>query len=245
LAPGNSRGSIAIVIPAFNEAPTIAALVTRVRAAVPEADLVVVDDGSRDETPRILDELGVVTVRHACNLGYGRAIQTALKYAIRHRYDALVTIDADGQHQPEQLPGLIAEFERGGYDLLVGSRYVAGRSYRAAPIGRRIGMLVFSLLVGLVTGQRIFDTTSGLKAIRARALEPLARWHFVDFHAEAIVYLMRLGYKVGEHPVTVAEREHGESMYGVLSSLKYPAKTLLMFVLGLTQAAVARRAGPR
>jgi hypothetical protein len=234
-----------VAVPAYNEEATIAALVERVRGALPDADLVVIDDGSRDRTASLLHGLGVVTARHFCNLGYGRAIQTALKYALIHGYEALVTLDADGQHQPEQVRALIDEFEHGAWDLLIGSRYVRERRYAGAPLGRRIGMQTFSVLVGLVTGRRIFDTTSGLKAIRRTAFEPLARWHFVDFHAEAIVYLMRLGFRVGEHPVTVVERQHGQSMYNALSSLKYPAKTLLMFLLGLTEAAIARRGGPR
>lgn len=228
-------------VPAFNEETTISEVVSRVRSSFGDVDLLVVDDGSRDRTSEILARLGVRTARHACNLGYGRAIQTALKYAIAHDYDTLVTLDADGQHHPEQLRAMLDAFHAGPSDLLIGSRYVAARSYAGAPLGRRIGMLTFSILVGIVTGRRIYDTTSGLKVIRRSVFEPLVRWHFVDFHAEAIGYLMRLGHEVGEFPITVAERRHGQSMYNLLSAVKYPLKTLLMFVLGLSQAALAGR----
>ncbi len=104
-----------------------------------------------------------------------------------------------------------------------------------------MGMQLFSVMVKLITGRRIYDTTSGLKVIKRRVFDPLLRWHFVDFHAEAIIYLLRLGYRVGECPISVAERTHGQSMYSALSHLKYPLKTFLMVILGLVEAELSRR----
>ena len=234
-----------LAIPAYNEEASVAEVVAQVRRELPRLDMLVVDDGSRDRTPAILAELGVATARHLCNLGYGRAIQTALKYAERLDYDGLVTLDADGQHPPEQLGAMLEAFGGGGFDLLIGSRYAAARRYTGAPLGRRLGMRTFSLLLYLVTGQRVYDTTSGLKAMRRSVFEPLVRGQFLDFHAEALVYLMRLGYRVGEFPIAMRERQHGQSMYGLLGALEYPLKTLLMLVLGLSQAALARRGATR
>jgi glycosyltransferase involved in cell wall biosynthesis len=238
--PPATAARVLIAVPAFNEEQTLAGVIGRIRATLPEHDLLVVNDGSRDATARILAEQRVTTASHLCNLGYGRAIQTALLYAWRHDYDVLVTLDADGQHQPEQVRDLLAALARNGWDVCLGSRYRSAQGYRGAPLGRRAGMLTFSLFVGLVTGQRIWDTTSGLRALRRPVFEPLARWHFIDFHAEAIVYLMRLGYRIGEHPITVDARRHGRSMYSLGSAVKYPLKTLLMVLLGLSQAALAR-----
>jgi glycosyltransferase involved in cell wall biosynthesis len=231
---------VLIAVPAYNEEATIAGMIERIRGALPEHDLLVVDDGSRDDTARILAEQRVATARHLCNLGYGRAIQTALLHASRHGYDILVTVDADGQHYPEQIRGLLDALTTNGWDMCLGSRYVRERRYRGAPLARRAGMWTFSLLVGLITGQRVWDTTSGLRAGARATFEPLARWHFVDFHAEAIVYLMRLGFRIGEHPITVAERSHGRSMYSFASAFKYPLKTLVMVLLGLSHAALER-----
>jgi len=236
---------VLIAVPAFNEEATIADVIGRIRSALPDHDLLVVDDGSRDATGRIVAEQGVGMVRHLCNLGYGRAIQTALLYALRQQYDVLVTVDADGQHRPEQIRGLIEALAANGWDVCVGSRYVRERHYHGAPLGRRAGMQTFSLLVGLMTGQRIWDTTSGLRAIGRSAFAPLARWQFVDFHAEAIVYLLRLGFRLGEHPITVAERQHGRSMYSFGSALKYPLKTLLMVLIGLSHALLERTRSSR
>lgn len=239
MTPNASR--ILIAIPAYNEAGTIAAIVERVRFSLPDYDLLVVNDGSGDATGLVLKTLGVTVATHMCNLGYGRAVQTAIMYALDCGYDALITLDADGQHQPEQVGGLLREFEAGGCDVLIGSRYIAGGGYRGAPLGRRVGMQLFSLIVKLVVGQRVYDTSSGLKVMRRTVFDPLTHWHFVDFHAEAIVYLMRLGYRIGEYPVTVADRTQGRSMYTLVNHFKYPLKTSMLVLLGIIQAGLTRR----
>ena len=236
-----SANRILVAIPAYNEEASIRAVVNSVRESLPGFDLLIVNDGSSDATAQILHSLNVVTATHLCNLGYGRAIQTAIKYALNAKYDALVTLDADGQHHPEQIQGMIEEFRNGRWDVLVGSRYIEARNYSGVPLGRRIGTQLFSILTGLVTGQRIYDTSSGLKIMRRSVFEPLTHWHFVDFHAEVIVYLMRLGYRIGEYPITVSERKHGQSMYSALSHLEYPLKTSLMVFLGAIEASLTRR----
>ena len=236
-----TRHRTLVAIPAYNEAATIRAVVERVRAHLPDCDLLVVNDGSLDATGRVLRGTGATVIAHLCNLGYGRAIQTAVLYAERAGYDRLVTLDADGQHDPAQVGALLAEFDSGRWDLLIGSRYVAGRRYTGVPLGRRMGMRLFSSMVGLMTGHRIYDTTSGLKVIGRQTFTPLTKWQFIDFHAEALVYLMRLGYRIGEYPITVADRLHGTTMYSALSHVKYPLKTALMVVLGVVEANLARR----
>jgi glycosyltransferase involved in cell wall biosynthesis len=239
--PDKPQNSILIAIPAYNEAATITNVINRVRDSMPDYDLLVINDGSRDATGEILKGLKVITATHLCNLGYGRAIQTAIKYALRNGYDALITLDADGQHHPEQIHLMTEEFSKNQWDYLIGSRYIKLRSYKEAPLGRRVGMQLFSGLTRLATGKRVYDTTSGLKVMRRTVFEPLTHWHFVDFHAEAIVYLLRLGFSIGEYPITISERKHGESMYNVLSYLKYPLKTSLLVLLGVIQASLTRR----
>jgi glycosyltransferase involved in cell wall biosynthesis len=236
-----SVSRILVAIPAYNEEYTIADVVRRVQQTIKGVDLLVIDDGSQDDTAQILEGLDVLVATHHCNLGYGRAIQTAIKYAIETDYDALVTLDADGQHHPEQINGMVAEFIAGGWDVLIGSRHLKTGKYSEVPIDRRIGMQVFSTLLRLVVRRRIYDTSSGLKVIRKTAFGPLTHWHFVDFHAEALVYLIRLGFRVGEYPITAGERTHGESMHSPISYLKYPLKTSLMVLLGLIEASLMRR----
>jgi glycosyltransferase involved in cell wall biosynthesis len=233
--------AVLVAIPAFNEAPTIASVVTSVRAAAPDFDLLVVNDGSLDATETVLRQLGVRTATHLCNLGYGRALQTAIKYADRFGYDVLITLDADGQHRADDLIRLRDAFSGGGYDLLIGSRFVATRQYASEPTVRRLGMVLFSALIALFTGQRVYDTSSGLKVISRRVFDVLAGRPFVDFHAEAIAYLIGSGFRVGEFPIEVAERRHGESMYNALSAVKYPFKVAFLIAVGTVDARWLRR----
>jgi glycosyltransferase involved in cell wall biosynthesis len=241
MPPYSSKKRVLIAVPAYNEEDTIANVVERLQNLLPDFDLLVINDGSSDATGQILKSLGVVTAAHLSNLGYGRAIQTAVKYALSCDYDVLITLDADGQHHPEQIQGIYDESFRSDCHILIGSRYVNGYNYSQSPLGRRIGMQLFSLLVRLITKQRIYDTTSGLKVIKRDVFEPLSHWHFLDFHSEAIVYLIRLGYRIGEYPITVSERSQGQSMYSALSHLKYPLQTSLMLLLGVVEAELNRR----
>lgn len=231
---------VLVAIPAYNEAPTIEAVVNRVRADAAEFDLLVINDGSRDATGAVLARLGVVTATHLCNLGYGRALQTAITYADRQGYDALITFDADGQHRAADLRRLHDAFRAGEYDLLIGSRFNEGRGYAAEPFVRRLGMQLFSALIALFTGQRVYDTSSGLKVISRRVFGMLRGRPFVDFHAEALVYLIESGRRVGECPIVVEARQHGESMYSALSAMKYPLKVSFLILIGALEGRLAR-----
>jgi glycosyltransferase involved in cell wall biosynthesis len=234
------KNQILIAIPAYNEEATIGEVVSQVRQHLSEFDLLVVNDGSTDSTASVLQKLDVVTATHLCNLGYGRTIQTILKYAVRCGYSALVTMDADGQHHPEQIRGLIDAFKKSDVHLLIGSRYVNTRRYRNVPLGRKIGMQLFSWIVGILGKQRIYDTSSGLKAIRKDVFELLIKCNFVDFHAEVIIYLMRLGYRLREYPITVSERQAGKSMHTFINHIKYPLKTLLLIIIAVFDAEMKR-----
>jgi glycosyltransferase involved in cell wall biosynthesis len=239
--PGRDRPRVLIAIPAYNEEHTIEAVVSGVRSAIPEFDLLIVNDGSGDATESILRRMGQPAATHLCNLGYGRAVQTAIKYADRRGYDALITLDADGQHRPDDILRVYREYESDDYDLLIGSRFVQSRRYDSEPAIRRAGMRLFSALIALLSGRRVYDTSSGMKVINRRVFEVLASRPFVDFHAEAIVYLLENGYRVGESPITVQRRTHGTSMYTALSAIKYPVKVVFLILIGVLEARLLRR----
>ena len=240
MAKANER--VLVGIPVYNEQETIANVVQRVRDCLPEFDLLVVNDGSTDSTAQILKDLRVRVAPHLCNLGYGRAIQTAIKYAHQMNYDVLITLDGDGQHYPEQVRRLYTVSCEASWDLLIGSRYVETHDYSGARVCRRIGMQLFSAVVTILTGRRIYDTTSGLKVMRRSVFGPLSRWYCLDFHAEAIVYLIKLGHRVGEAPISVVERTAGESsMYSFASLFKYPINTGLMTAIAAVATNPIRR----
>src|SRR5512137_1623210 len=128
-----------IVLPAFNEAKHLPGVVAGIRAVLPGADLLVVDDGSTDGTVDVARQLGVLVVSHPWNMGYGVTIQTGYKFALANGYDTLVQIDADGQHDPQDIPILLEPIGAGMYDFVLGSRFLGAVSYRP-PLARRVGM---------------------------------------------------------------------------------------------------------
>jgi len=236
MTSSSGRPRVLVAIPVFNEERTVARVVQAVRTSTPRFDLVMVNDGSSDRTEAILRDLHVTTVTHLCNLGYGRALQTAIRYARAGGYDALITLDADGQHRPEDIERLYTDFDAGDFDVLIGSRFVEQRRYDDVPLTRRLGMRLFSAIVGVLTGQVIYDTSSGLKIMHRRVFDALAERPFVHFHAEVLTYLIASGYKVTERPVVVDERHFGASMYSWLGAIEYAPKVAFLTLLGFVEA---------
>jgi glycosyltransferase involved in cell wall biosynthesis len=229
-----------VIIPAYDEAATIALVLQGLRSTVPDLDRLVVNDGSQDATERIVTQMGERQLNLPCNLGYGRALQAGIKYALLRGYDFVVFFDADGQHSPESVEPLVRALLDGGVDMVIGSRFGHDRSY-AGSWGRRIGQRLFSYLSFLLLGRRIYDTTSGLKVVRASACQALVRGTFLDFHTEAIVRLGMLGFSIVEMPVSIRERQHGQSMYSLRSAIEYPIKTLLLTLVAAVDTVLQRR----
>lgn len=231
---------VLIVIPAHNEEETISSVLERLKQVTPEFDRVVVNDGSQDATGDVVAALGEKQLRHPCNLGYGRALQTGLKYSVLRGYDIVVSIDADGQHDPDDVPRLVATLLESKADMVIGSRFCDDRPYRS-PFGRRVGQLLFSHLTRVLIGYRIYDTTSGFKVLRSTACEALVKGTFLDFHIETIVRLGLSGFSIVETPICVAERTLGRSMHSFTSFFSYPLQTMLLTVVAVVDSLFARR----
>jgi hypothetical protein len=154
---------------------------------------------------------------------------------VDHGYEVGVQFDADGQHDPRDLDALVAPVLEGVCDVTIGSRYVAATGYRA-PLSRRLGMLLFSGLVGVALQQRITDTTSGLRAYGRRVME-VCQYDFPrDFpDAPLLIALARRGFRLREVPATMRERARGKSFYTLGKKLYYPYKNLLASLLALLQ----------
>ena len=227
-------GLVGVGIPARNEAATVAEVVRAARATLPKARVVVVDDASTDATARLAAEAGAEVVPHCCPLGYAEAVATILLWALRTDVTTLVLLDADGQHDPRDAPRLLSRLELSGASVVIGSRPGGRDDGRSLP--RRVGNGLFSGLVRLLTGLAVTDTTSGFKAMARPVFRPLLDSHFVDFHAESIVHLKTLGFRIEEVGVAMAVRRSGRSMHGWTAPFVYPAKTVLMVALGLRQA---------
>ena len=233
-----SPARVLIVIPAHNEEPRLGAVIAAARAALPEAAVLVVDDGSGDATTRVARESGAIVLPLPFNLGSGAARQTAYQYALKKGYDAVVTIDADGQHEPADLPVLLDELGRGAVDVVLGSRFLGAGDYRPEPL-RKLGMGLIRFLLKLTTGQVITDPTSGYQALGPRAIALYAGPVYPSDYPDAEVLLMvyRAGLRVAEVPVRMYPRASGASMFrGVLSPLWMMFKMLLSIVVTMLRA---------
>jgi len=211
-------GKIVVLIPTYNERENVSLIVSRLRAAVPEADVLVLDDNSPDGTGAVADHLAVadaqVRVLHRTSKdGLGAAYLAGFDVALERGYDVLVEMDADGSHQPEQLPSLLAALADA--DVVLGSRWVPGGSVVNWPMHRKALSWGGNLYVRLLLGMPIGDATGGFRAYRASALRTLDL-HDVDslgycFQVDLAWRAIRAGLDVVEVPITFVERTIGAS----------------------------------
>lgn len=213
--PMNNNIRVCAIIPAYNEGTSIYTVVTEIRQWMPHADIVVMNDGSSDDTESQARRAGAVVLTLPFNLGIGGAVQTGLKYAYRNEYDVAIEIDADGQHDPQYAPQLVDTLMRTSeIHMVIGSRFVADTEYRSSKL-RRFGIHTFSFLIKLVTGKRIYDSTSGYRAYDRRALKLLSKRYPADFpEPESIVMLLHNGCRITEVPVAMTQRQSGKSIVG-------------------------------
>lgn len=231
--------SVLVVVPAWNEQATLPDVLREIRAALPEVDVLVVDDGSTDATTRVTLEAGVPGVSVATlpvNLGVGAALRTGFRHARRRGYSVVVQVDADGQHDPSQVPRLLAELAAGA-DIAIGARR---RDDEAAPGHgpRRWAMTVLSVVLSRVAHTRLTDTTSGFRACNVRAIDLFAASFPPDYlgdTVEALVVATRAGLVVREVEVSMRARAGGEPSTGPLRSMVFLGRALTALAFSLTR----------
>jgi glycosyltransferase involved in cell wall biosynthesis len=196
--PAPADPEIAAVIPAFQAAATVGDVVGRVRAAVPGARIYVIDDGSRDGTASAARTAGAVVLAHPGNRGKGAALRTGVDEATARGADIVVTLDADGQHPPEAIPGLLAPLGLGTADLVLGARDRSG----PMPLQRRFSNWLSSAVTSRLGGHRITDAQTGFRAFRAgvaRAVRPSESRY--DYEAAFLLGALTGGWRVTSVPV--------------------------------------------
>lgn len=209
---------VLVVIPTYNEAMTIEKALGRVRETIPTADVLVVDDKSPDGTGRIVADLAetddrVHLMSRAGKQGLGSAYVAGFRWGLERGYDVLVEMDADGSHQPEQLPDLLAALD--GADLVIGSRYVPGGEVVNWPRRREALSRTANLYTRFALGLEVADATGGYRAFRAGTLQAIDL-DTVDsqgycFQVDLTWRAVRAGLRVTEVPITFVEREEGQS----------------------------------
>ena len=216
-----------VIIPAYNEEGSVGEVVRAVREVLPQTTVMVIDDGSVDGTPKVARQAGaeVLTLPH--HLGLGGAVQTGYRFAFEHGYECVVRVDSDGQHNAADIPVLLDKLRADGFDMVTGSRFLAPNGYRSNWL-RRVGGMLFSLVLYPILGKRISDPTSGFAAVNRRALEVFSRSFPLEYpEIEALVVLQRKRLRFCEVPVKMFPRRAGRSTIGSLQAIYYMVRVLL------------------
>ncbi len=224
------------VVPAYNEADTIAAVVASIREARTDFDVLVVDDGSTDATSELAERAGARVLRLPFNLGIGGAVQAGFTFALEHRYERMVQVDADGQHLPDEISVLSETMDdRPDLDMVCGSRFITDTGY-PAPVSRRTGIHIFAFLLSRIVGQRVSDPTSGFRLYNRRGIALFARDYPHDYpEVEAVLMVHHHRLRMVEVPVRMRERGGGMSSITSGKSAYYMVKVLLALFVGLAR----------
>lgn len=222
---------ILIIIPAHNEEESLPGLLEEVRQT--GYDAVVINDASSDKTEQVAKAAGYPVLTLPVNLGIGGGVQTGFIYALRNGYDIAVQVDGDGQHDPAQIPALIAPILAGEADCTIGSRYMPSDpdiGYKT-PFARRMGMHFSTGILRLASGLSIYDTTSGFRALSRKAFSYFATEYPVDHpEAEALLMLHQAGFRIREIPVRLRFRRSGQSLFTFFKAALYPLRVIIGFM---------------
>ncbi len=238
-------GHLAIV-PAFNESASITRVVGELREHAPSFDVVVVDDGSTDDTSDRARSAGAQVIRHPYNLGIGGAVQSGYIYASERGYDVAVQVDGDGQHDASHVHDLLQHLRsEQGLNMVTGSRFMdAGDAGYRSSMPRRLGIRIFSWVLSRIVGQQVTDPTTGLRMAGRRGIELFARDYPHDYpEVEAVLLMHAHALRSVELPVRMRERTGGVSSINSTRSVYYMVKVLLAVFVGLVRARPTVRAG--
>ena len=222
---------ILVIIPCYNEQANILRTVAELRAVYPKADCLVVNDCSTDASAALLAKNGIPFLDLPVNLGIGGAVQSGYRYARAHGYNITVQLDGDGQHDPAYLPAVVGPVAAGKLDLCIGSRFVEKQGFQTSFM-RRVGIRFLSALIFVLSGQKVLDVTSGFRAANAAMTAYFAEHYAIDYpEPEAALAASLSGFRVGEAPVKMRERQGGVSSINAVRSVYYMVKVSLSLII--------------
>ncbi len=232
--PLTKQPKILIIIPAYNEEKNIGAVLDGIRKQSPGIPILVINDGSADNTEKVALAHNAKVISLPYNSGYGVALQTGFLYAVKNNFSIVVQMDSDGQHDPENIKDLLKEVQKENRDVVIGSRFLSPDSYKTS-LARHAGMLLFGTIASLICRQKVTDPTSGFQALKGRAIEFAASDNYPPDYPDAdfIILLNRCGFNVKEIPVTMHASPNKESMHHGHKTIYYVFKMFLSIFVTL------------
>ena len=212
-----------IIIPAYNEAESLRGVIERLRSTCPQYDYIIVNDGSTDGTMELCEENNYNIINHTANEGLSGAIHTGMKYAIENGYDAALQFDADGQHLPEYIDGMLKTMEETDCDIVIASRFYKEKMpFRM----RTLGGKMISAAIHRTTDKIITDPTSGMRLYKRNILRVFAENERFAPEPDTLAFLIRVGADIREVQVKMNERRYGQSYLSPVNATKYMIRIL-------------------
>jgi glycosyltransferase involved in cell wall biosynthesis len=231
-----SAPRVLIIVPAWNEQASIGATVTEIRSSLPEADLLVVDDGSSDQTRQRAVEAGATVCTLPYNLGVGGAMRAGYRFALRHGYDVAVQIDADGQHDPRYVPRLVDRLAEA--DIVIGARFATADDPYKVRGPRRWAMVLLAGVLSRLAHTRLTDVTSGFRVSNRRAISLFARHYPAEYlgdTVESLVIGARAGCVITQEPVAMRRRMAGRASHSPVKAAVYLLRAVFALFLALVR----------
>ena len=231
------KNKILLIIPAYNEEANIEKTVNKIidynKKSKVKVDYIVINDGSKDKTEEILQKNNINHIRLINNLGIGGAVQTGYKYAYENNYDIAIQYDGDGQHDVNYADKLIEPIINDNIDMVIGSRFIEKSSSDfQSSFMRRVGINIISFVIKLKTGKKVYDTTSGFRAVDKNIIELFADYYPTEYPEPiSTVNVLNKKYKVAEVPVSMNEREGGKSSINSWKTIYYMINVVLSILL--------------
>jgi glycosyltransferase involved in cell wall biosynthesis len=238
-----TKDKVLVVIPAYNEAENIEKVLKEIKKDINYADILVINDCSKDNTYEIVKKNGVKCITNVFNMRYAMAVQVGIKYAYQNGYDYVIQMDGDGQHIASEAEKLYKEAKKTNADIVIGSRYLKDMGY-PCPLFRRIGTKMFEKMIKLFTKRRIADPLSGFQCLNRSVIEKYAKiGNYPEFpDANLVIEMLLTGYKIVEVPVKMRLRESGESMHsGIIKPIKYMIEQFYTCIIIVVKYAGKRR----
>jgi glycosyltransferase involved in cell wall biosynthesis len=227
VTPAGAAGGMLVIVPAFNEQAAVGGVVREIRDALPGVPVVVIDDGSTDETAAVAREAGARVLSLPHHLGLGGAVQAGYKLAFELGFECVIRIDGDGQHDPRDIPKIERALRESGCQMAIGSRFLDGDEGHTS-FARKTGVRFFRAVLRPILGRPVRDPTSGFVGVNREALQVFSRSFPLEYpEIEALVVLQRRAFRFVEVPVRVRPRQGGRSTITAVKSVYYILHVLL------------------